>query len=251
MRQLDNKTQKWVVSAWLVTISIFQLYTAFFGIFQPRLQRGIHLLFLLPMAFILFPATKKSPKDKATFIDIILAFLALVPPIYLIVFNEHLNFRFEFVDPVSTIELILGILNIILLLEALRRAVVPAMAALVAVFLVYMFVGPYLPGVFYCKPTTLSKIVEMQYLITDAGIYGAITGVSATFVALFVIFGAFMESTRTGEFFTNLACSVAGGSPGGPAKIAVISSGLFGSISGVAAANVYATGTFTIPLMKQ
>jgi len=251
MRQLHSKMQKWVVGAWLVVISIFQLYTAFFGIFQPRLQRGIHLLFLLPMAFILFPATKKSPKDKATFIDIILAFLALIPPIYLIVLNEHLNFRFEFVDPVLTIELVLGILNIILLLEAIRRAVVPAMAALVAIFLIYMFVAPYLPGVFYCKPASLSKIVEMQYLITDAGIYGSITGVSATFVALFVIFGAFMESTKTGEFFTNLACSVAGASQGGPAKIAVISSGLFGSISGVAAANVYATGTFTIPLMKK
>lgn len=243
--------KRWIIGGWLVSISSFQLYTAFLGILQPRLQRGIHLLFLLPMAFILFPATKKSPKDKVTFIDIILAFLALVPPIYLIVLNERLNFRFEFVDPVLTIELVLGILNIILLLEAIRRAVVPAMAILVGSFLTYMFIAPYLPGVLYCKPASLSKIVEMQYLITDAGIYGAITGVSATFVALFVIFGAFMQNTRTGEFFTNLACRITGTSQGGPAKIAVISSGLFGSISGVAAANVYATGTFTIPLMKK
>jgi TRAP transporter 4TM/12TM fusion protein len=91
----------------------------------------------------------------------------------------------------------------------------------------------------------------MQYLITDAGIFGSITGVSATFVALFVIFGAFMEVTKTGQFFTDLACRIAGKSNGGPAKIAVISSGLFGSISGVAAANVYSTGVFTIPLMKK
>jgi TRAP transporter 4TM/12TM fusion protein len=91
----------------------------------------------------------------------------------------------------------------------------------------------------------------MNYLITDTGIYGSITGVTATFVAVFVIFGSFMQYTKTGEFFTNFACRVAGAGPGGPAKIAVVSSGLFGSISGVAAANVYATGTFTIPLMKK
>jgi TRAP transporter 4TM/12TM fusion protein len=165
--------------------------------------------------------------------------------------DERLTYRLQFIDPVLTIELILGLLNIILLLEAIRRAVVPAMSILIGLFFIYLFIAPNLSGVFFNKPTSLSRIIEMQYLFTEEGIYGSITGVSATFVALFVIFGAFMEHTRTGEFFTNLACRVAGRSPGGPAKIAVISSGLFGSISGVAAANVYATGTFTIPLMKK
>ncbi len=165
--------------------------------------------------------------------------------------DERLTYRLQFIDPVLTIELVLGLLNIILLLEAIRRAVVPAMSILIGIFFIYLFVSPYLYGIFYNKPVPLTEIIEMQYLMTEEGIYGSITGVSATFVALFVIFGAFMENTRTGEFFTNLACRVAGKSPGGPAKIAVISSGLFGSISGVAAANVYATGTFTIPLMKK
>ncbi|MGD8846554.1 MAG: TRAP transporter fused permease subunit, partial [Desulfobacteraceae bacterium] len=135
--------------------------------------------------------------------------------------------------------------------EAVRRAVVPAMAYLIAAFFAYLYIAPYLPGVFYSKPINFAEIIEMQYLLTDAGIFGSITGVSATFVALFVIFGAFMEVTRTGQFFTDLACRFAGRTNGGPAKIAVISSGLFGSISGVAAANVYSTGVFTIPLMKQ
>jgi TRAP transporter 4TM/12TM fusion protein len=152
---------------------------------------------------------------------------------------------------VLPIELILGTLNIILLLEAIRRTVVPAMAILIAAFLGYMYVAPYLSGVFYAKAPLFSEMVEMQYLITDSGIYGAITGVTATFVALFVIFGAVMETTNTGLFFTDLASRLAGRSKGGPAKIAVLSSGLFGSISGVAAANVYSTGTFTIPLMKK
>jgi TRAP-type uncharacterized transport system fused permease subunit len=139
----------------------------------------------------------------------------------------------------------------VLLLEAIRRAVVPAMTILIGVFILYLYAAPYLPGVFYSKPLPLSELIEMQFLITDAGIYGAITGISATFVALFVIFGAFMESTQTGKFFTDLACRLAGKSRGGPAKVSVISSSFFGSISGVAAANVYATGTFTIPMMKR
>ncbi|HAF49740.1 MAG TPA: C4-dicarboxylate ABC transporter permease, partial [Synergistaceae bacterium] len=250
MRRLEG-WRRWVVGGWLVAAALFQLYTAATGIMQPRVQRGIHLFFLLPVAFLLYPATKKSPKDRFTALDILLAVLSAIPPIYLIVANEALNMRFEFVDPVTSLELFLGILNILMLLEAIRRAVVPAMAILVGAFVVYLYVAPYLPSIFYSKPMALSRIVEMQYLITDAGIYGAITGVSATFVALFVILGAFLETTKMGEFFTKMASRVAGTSPGGPAQIAVISSGLFGSISGVGAANVYATGTFTIPMMKR
>lgn len=250
MRQLGG-WQKWAVGSWLVLLSVFQLYTANFGIMQPRLQRGIHLMFLMPAAFLLFPAAKKWVSDRIPFYDWFLAAIALVPPIYLIIYNDYLSDRLKFVDPVLPIEMILGAVNIILLLEAIRRTVVPAMAILIAAFIGYMYVAPYLPGVFYSQSPLLSEVIEMQYLITDSGIYGAITGVTATFVALFVIFGAVMENTNTGRFFTDLASRLTGRSRGGPAKIAVISSGLFGSISGVAAANVYSTGTFTIPLMKR
>lgn len=250
MRQFKG-SQKWIVGGWLVVLSLFQLYTAIFGIFQPRPQRGIHLMFLLPAAFILFPAVKKWASDRVPIYDWILAFLALLPPIYLLINNDYLTERLKFVDPVLPIELILGTLNIILLLEAIRRTVVLAMAILIASFIGYLYIAPYLSGVFYAKAPVFSELVEMHYLITDSGIYGAITGVAATFVALFVIFGAVMETTNTGLFFTDLASRLAGKSKGGPAKIAVLSSGLFGSISGVAAANVYSTGTFTIPLMKK
>ncbi|HOX14445.1 MAG TPA: TRAP transporter fused permease subunit, partial [Spirochaetales bacterium] len=205
----------------------------------------------LPLAFLLYPATKKSPTDRPSMPDFFLAFLATLPSLYVIVMNEPLNMRMPMVSPMTTLELWLGIVNILLLIEAIRRVVVPAMAVLVLVFFAYIFIAPYLPGIFYSRRVSLARIVEMNYLITDSGIYGAITGVTATFVAIFVIFGSFMQYTKTGEFFTNFACKVAGSGPGGPAKIAVVSSGLFGSISGVAAANVYATGTFTIPLMKR
>ena len=250
MRQLKGLLKN-LVAIWAATIAVFHLYTAVFGIMQPRIQRGLHLLFLLPLAFILYPATKKSPKDRPSALDFFLAVLSMVPAIYVIVMNEPLNMRMSMVDPVLPIEVVLGTINIVLLIEAIRRVVVPAMAILVGGFLSYMFFAPYLSGIFFARRTSFARIIEMNYLITDTGIYGSITGVTATFVAVFVIFGSFMQYTKTGEFFTNFACRVAGAGPGGPAKIAVVSSGLFGSISGVAAANVYATGTFTIPLMKK
>lgn len=240
-----------LIGAWLVTISIFQLYTATVGIYEPRIQRGIHLLFLLPAAFVMFPAFKKKEGHQAGIVDWLLAIVSMFPSLYIIYFHDRLAERLEFVDDVLPIELVLGGMMIVLLLEAVRRAVVPAMSFLIAAFFAYLYLAPHLPGVFYAKALPFAEIVEMQYLITDAGIFGSITGVSATFVALFVIFGAFMEITKTGQFFTDLACRIAGKGRGGPAKIAIISSGLFGSISGVAAANVYSTGVFTIPLMKK
>lgn len=243
--------RKIVVEVWIVFLVTFQLYTATFGIFEPRIQRGIHLFFILPLGFLLFPGRKNSPQDRFTYLDLFLAFLSILPPLYIILEQSNLVLRYQFVDPVSSLEIILGSLMIILLLEAIRRAVVPAMTILILVFMAYLFIAPFLHGVFYNPSPSISDIIEMEYLFANAGIFGIITGVSATFVAIFVIFGAFMEKTRTGEFFTNIACLLAGKSRGGAAKIAVISSGLFGSISGVAAANVYATGTFTIPLMKR
>jgi len=250
MREIKG-WMKWLVSICLVGVALFHLYTAIFGVFQPRIQRGIHLMVLLPMAFLLYPATKNSPKDRPSIFDMIFALIAVVPPIYLMFMNDVLNMRLEMFDPVSPIQTLLGWINIILIIEAVRRTVVPAMAILIGVFFVYIFTAPWLGGIFYSKPLALGRIAEMNYLVTSDGIYGSIVGVTATFVAVFVIFGAFMQNTKTGEYFTNLAVSLAGKSAGGPAKIAVISSGLFGSISGVAAANVYATGVFTIPLMKR
>jgi TRAP-type uncharacterized transport system fused permease subunit len=205
MRKLLGWQDK-AIGVWLVALSLFQLYTGVVGILQPRIQRGVHLLFLLPAAFILFPATRKSSNSKIGIIDICLAFLATLPPLYVIIFHEALTVRLEFVDPVSLVEVVLGLLMIVLMVEAVRRAVARPMAALIAAALLYLFVAPYLPGIFHAKAVGIGELVETQYLFTDTGIFGMITGVSATFVALFVIFGAFMECTSTGRFFTDLAC---------------------------------------------
>lgn len=250
MRSLSS-WQRYLVGGWLTATALFHLYTATVGVLQPRYQRGIHLLLLLPLAFLLYPATNRSPKDRFTLTDLSLAVLALVPPIYLILNNDALNVRFEFFDPVTPLQITLGLINIALLIEAIRRAVVLAMAMLLLVLIGYLYIAPYLPGVLYSKPLPLGRFVEMFYLVTDSGIYGAITGISATVVALFVLFGAVLESTRVGDYLTKIAARIAGLGPGGPAKIAVLASGLFGSISGVAASNVYATGSFTIPMMKR
>ncbi len=247
MRELRG-WQRWTVGGWLVAATLFHLYTASVGILQPRLQRGAHLLFLLPASFLLFPATKRSPKDRFTFFDALLAILSTLPPIYLMLNNASLNMRFEFVDPVTNIQIVLGLINIVLILEAIRRAVAPAMSILILGVISYLYVAPFLPGVFYNKPVRLSRLVEMFYLVTDSGIYGSITRISATIVALFVIFGAFFEQTKVGDYLLKIASKLAGASPGGPAKIGVLASALFGTISGTAASNVYATGSFTIPM---
>jgi len=239
-----------IVMVWGVLTSLFQLYTAGFGLLEPRLQRGIHLTFLLPLAFLLFPATSKSPKDRATLTDIVLALLSLLPGLMIILESGRLSSRWEHITPVLQKEIILGTLQIILLLEGTRRAVAPALAYLTGIFILYLFMGSYLPGVFYTQPFRYDQIIELLFLLTDEGIYGIITGVSATFAYCFVLFGAIILATGTGEFFTEVANSLTGRTRGGPAKVAVVSSGLFGMVSGVGVSNVYATGSFTIPLMK-
>lgn len=243
--------QKTVIAGYAICASLFHLYTAATGVLPSRYQRGFHLFFFLPLAFLLFPATKRSPQDRVSVPDWVLAILSAVPSLFVILEAERLESRWEFVTPVLTSELIIGILLILTLLEAVRRAVAPAMAWLAFFALLYLFWGHHLPGILYHSPYTLSKAVEVCYLVVDDGIYGSITGISAVFVVMFVIFGAFIHGMGLGQYFMDVAVRVAGRSVGGPAKIAVVSSACFGTISGSAAANVFATGTFTIPMMKK
>jgi TRAP transporter 4TM/12TM fusion protein len=250
MRQLQGTWAK-IVSIVAICASLFHLYTAAFGILDPRLQRGYHLLFLLPLCFLLYPATKKSPQDKVTFVDGILAFLAVLPSIYIIMNNLRLCQRWEHVTPLLTEELILGTIAIILIIEAIRRAVTPVLAYVILGSLLFMAAGPLLPGMFHHRGIAFKGMVEMMYLLAEEGIYGMLTGISATYIFIFVLYGSFVVHSGAGDFFTKLACSVAGRLPGGPALIAIISSAFFGTLSGSSVANVFGTGSFTIPLMKK
>jgi TRAP transporter 4TM/12TM fusion protein len=158
--------------------------------------------------------------------------------------------RMEYVDPFTPTMLVLGILCIVTLLEAIRRAVEPGLAVMVAVSLAYMQWGWLLPGVLNARPFSLEEIVEAAWLVpTAGGVYGPLTGIVATIIAVFILFGAFMQASGTGRLFSNFGSAVAGRYSGGPAKVAVVTSGLFGTMSGSSVSNVITTGTMTIPLM--
>lgn len=249
MRELRGKVAI-IVVVWGILTSLFQLYTAGFGLLEPRLQRCIHITFLLPLAFLLFPATSKSPKDRVTVPDLIFAVLCLLPGLMVILESDRLTERWEHITPVLQREIVMGTLQIALLLEATRRSVAPALAYLTGLFVLYLFVGSFLPGVLHTPAFRYDQVIELLFLLADEGIYGIITGVSATFAYCFVLFGSLILVAGTGEFFTDIANALTGRMKGGPAKVAVISSGLFGMVSGVGVSNVYATGSFTIPLMK-
>ena len=250
MRELSG-IQKRVAILLAVGVSLFHLYTAATGVLEPRLQRGFHLLFLIPLAFLMFPMTKRSPNDRIPWYDWIWAFFAMLPSLYIILDKDRLNERWEGATEVTTLQVWVGVIIVISLIEAVRRSTAPALAALMVLALIHLIFGHLFPGFLYHKKFSLDWIIETAYLLDDEGIYGSITGVSSVFVALFVIFGAFIHGLGLGQYFIDLACRIAGRSAGGPAKVAVISSAFFGTISGAAAANVFATGTFSIPLMKR
>lgn len=250
MRKLKG-IHYYLVAIIAFTASAYHLYTATFGVFTPRLQRGFHLMFLLPIGFLLYPAFKKSPKDRPSLFDYLFSLFVFFPSLYVVLENSRLEERWEFVTKVLPIEMLLGIILIVLVVELIRRAVAPALAAIVGASLIYLLFGRYLPASIAHNGFPLNRCVEILYLISDEGILGMMTGISATYVAVFILFGAFLVRTGISEFFSDFTRAIAGSARGGPAKIAVISSGLFGTVSGVAVANVFATGSFTIPLMKK
>jgi TRAP transporter 4TM/12TM fusion protein len=185
-------------------------------------------------------------------LDIVLAIISILPPIYTILRSDYLLRREPyFTSPIYTIELVLGTLLIILVIEASRRAVNSVFAGLAVVFLLYLFVGPYLPGILHHRGLTIREVIEANYLFSGEGINGSLMGLSSTILIMFVLFGAFVQAMGVGDFFMNLSTAVAGRATGGPAKLAAVSSALFGTMSGSAVANVYTTGSFTIPLMKK
>ncbi len=232
-------------------LCVFHLYAAFMGSFPPFVQRGMHFACLLPLAFLLYPALPDKNMNKPTNVDYVCAFLALLPSLYVVIEKEYLQNRIAYVTPLKTVELILGSLIIILVIEAVRRAVSHVMAGLIIIFLLYLPFGKYLPGILYHNGLTFHRLVESIYMTTGDGVYGMLMNTSATQVIMFIIFGSFVFAIGAGEFFTDFARMLAGASRGGPAKIATLSSCLFGTLTGSAVANVYATGTFSIPLMKR
>ena len=235
-----------LITVLAVGLAIFQLYTAFFGVLPTMQQRSFHVAFVLPMIFLLYPATKKSPRDHATVIDWIFAILAAIGALYVFFGYEDIATRS---GEVYSYELYMGAVFTALVFIAGRRVLGWPLPIFCFLFLLFAYFGRSMPGPLQHFGLSVPRIIEELYLTTD-GLFGLVTGVSATYIYLFVLFGAFLTSTRTSEFFNDFSMALTGHLKGGPAKISVLSSALMGTISGSTSANVATTGAFTIPLMK-
>lgn len=238
--------QALLVTAVAVGLSLFHFYTAGFGLLLAIKQRAFHLGVVLFLVFLLYPMTEKSSKAKTPWYDYILAALAAYGCFYLIINFDALLMR---TGLPTQMDVIMGFLTVGLLLEATRRVSSPVLPVIAVCFLVYCYYGRYFPALFQHRGFNILRIVNHMYLGTE-GVFGIPIEVSATFVFMFILFGSVLEQTGMGRFIIDLAMALAGGAMGGPAKVAVISSGLMGSISGSSVANVCTTGMFTIPLMK-
>ena len=226
--------------------TIFQVYTAVFGLFPAMVQRMTTLSFGLFLCFICFKF-KKSDTNKVPIYDWIMAILAVAIDVYIIATLDTLTKRGG--NP-TQLDIIFGAILILLVLEATRRSVGKALVVVAIVFLVYAYVGPYLPGVIGHRGYSINRISSQMFL-TAEGIFGTPMSVMTTFVYSFVVFGSFLEVTGGAKLFIDLAFAMTGKFAGGPAKTAVVASGLLGTISGSGLANVVTTGSFTIPLMKE
>lgn len=227
--------------------SIFQLYTAIFGILPSQLQRSIHLIFAFILAYLLYPRKKSDYSKKIPFYDILLGFLGILVGGYWVI--EYTNLLYRAGDP-TFYDIVIGIIAILILIEAARRTCGLPIVSIAIVFLLYTYFGPYIPGILQHRGFSIERIVYHMYYTTE-GILGIPTGVSATFVFLFILFGAFLEKTGVGQFFIDFANALAGRAMAGPAKVAVVTSAMLGTISGSSVANTVTTGSFTIPMMKK
>ncbi len=223
----------------------FHLYTAAFGTMPGIAQKSVHLGFLLVIFYI--NAMVDSEKRWEQIFLGIMALFALGGCAYITILDENLQLR---AGIVYASDILFAILLIIAIFEACRRKMGNPLVIITLVFVAYAFLGKYIPGFLNQPGMTLKKFTSLVYLTTD-GIFGSPLYASASYVVLFVLLGAIMSVSGIGDYMTNLATSLFGHMRGGPAKVAVVASGFFGSISGSPTANVIGTGTFTIPMMKK
>ncbi|MCK9534096.1 MAG: TRAP transporter permease [Pseudomonas sp.] len=243
-----------VIASLALLWSLFQLWIASplpfifrIGVFNDTETRSIHLTFALLLAFLAYPAFKKSPRNRVPFADIALGLVAAASAAYLFIFYQELALR---PGSLTTFDLVTACIGIPLLLEATRRTLGPPLAIIALLFLTYSVAGPYMPEMLAHRGVSFTALANHQWITTE-GVFGIALGVSTSFVFLFVLFGALLERAGAGNYFIQLAFSLLGHMRGGPAKAAVVASGLTGMISGSSIANVVTTGTFTIPMMKR
>ncbi|MCF6094583.1 TRAP transporter permease [Microaerobacter geothermalis] len=248
-RQFHSGPWKFIISLLAISLAAYQLYTAYMGPLDALKHRSLHIGVIMALVFLLYPAYKRASRTKMSVIDVIFALLSLSITGYIFVDYQGIIDRMFIFAP-NFWDLFFGGLLILLVLEGSRRIIGWALTIISILFLLYAYFGNYMPGLLKHSGKPLEELIAYMYLTTE-GIYGTALAVSASYIILFILFGAFLNRSGMGQFFNDVAMGMAGGSTGGPAKVAVISSGFLGSINGSALANVVTTGAFTIPMMKR
>jgi TRAP transporter 4TM/12TM fusion protein len=243
-----------VITGVCLAWALFQLWYASplpfalgFGILNDTEARSLHLAFALFLAFMAWPAFRRSPRDRVPVIDIVLALAAAFAGAYLLVFYKELATRPGQPTPMDVATALVGL---VLLLEATRRAVGWPMAALATIFIAYSMLGPYMPEVLQHKGASLNRLMSHMWLTTE-GVFGIALGVSTGAIFVYVLFGSLLDRAGGGNYMMQVSFAALGHLRGGPAKVAVVSSALNGMISGSSVSNVVSGGIFTIPLMKK
>lgn len=230
-----------------VIFVIFQLYATLSGAITAQVLRATHLAFVQLLAFLLFPPTKNSPRNTLPWYDIVLGLIGMACWLYIVVNFDSLVRRSGNNTP---LDVAVGIVGILVLFESCRRIVGLPIMIIAGSFIVFAFAGKYLPGFLHHRGYSLQRVVCHLFYNTE-GIMGTPIGACSTFIFLFILFGALLEKTGIGHFFIDVCNALAGGASGGPAKVAVLSSALLGTVSGSSVSNTVGSGSFTIPMMKK
>lgn len=248
-RRLSNKQMGWIISAIAIAYALFHLYITF-NPMPALLQRAIHVGVGFALIFVIYPATKKSARSRVAWYDWIWFLLSLSGVGYLLM--EYQNIVTIRGGIPNQLDILFSIITVLCVLEGTRRITGFILPVFALIFLAYPFFSHlnFMPDRLLTRQYDMGDIFGQLYLKTE-GLYSTAIGASVTFIFLFILFGAFLSRSGMGQLFNDLALALAGHKKGGPAKVAVISSGFMGSINGAAVANVVGTGAFTIPLMKK
>ncbi|ACN84848.1 TRAP transporter permease [Brachyspira hyodysenteriae] len=238
--------KKYLIIVISVVFCLFQLYSILSGKITAQVVRATHLAFVILLAYLLFPMKKDMPKDKLPWYDVIFAIIGAGSWSYITINFETIVRR---AGIYTTTDIIIGIIGILLVFEACRRIVGLPILVISIIFIIYALFGAYAPGFLNHRGYSLQRLVSHLFYNTE-GIMGTPIGASATFIFLFIFFGALLDKTGIGQFFIDICNAIAGGFDGGPAKVAVLTSAMFGTVSGSSVSNTVGTGSFTIPMMK-
>jgi len=244
-RRLEGPVAKFIF-VFAVLWSLAQLYTAAFGVFPSTIQRAPHVGAALVLIYLLYPARKGTKSNKIPWYDYVLAFLGFAVAAYHVIYYEELVWR---AGLYTTMDMIVGIIAVLLVIEATRRLAGPVMITLATFFLLYAYFGKYFPSFMAHPGLSIKRIAVFQWIGTE-GILGIPIQVSSTFIFLFMLFATFLKKSGIGDWLTDIAIGITGWATGGPAKAAVIASATQGTVSGSSVANTVSTGSITIPLMK-